>query len=312
MRRAALLSALLHVAVFLIAWFGVPDFFRSPPPEEKPLIVEMLPLAQITNAPPPTPAPPKVAEAPKPPEPKPEPPKPEPPKVAEAPKPEPPKPEPPKPPPPPPLPPPPPQAAAPSPPAPAPTPAPRAEAPLPKPPPPRPAPPKPQQVARATPPAPQPNRQQTFDLDNVLRDLTRRRPQAAEPQPAPQQQQAQTAARSSSNAPHNPLLRLSMTEEDAIRQKIYQNWNVDIGAKGIESFVVELRIYTAVDGSVRDVRVESQDWTSDERYRAFVESARRAVFRSSPLPIPADKAAQLTDGNLVLRFSAKDMLGIRG
>ncbi|HYG87309.1 MAG TPA: hypothetical protein VD978_13710, partial [Azospirillum sp.] len=71
------------------------NLFNRDLPEDKPLIVEVLPLSSITNAPPPKPEPPKVVEAPKPPEPKPEPPKPEPPKP-EPPKPQPPKPEPPK------------------------------------------------------------------------------------------------------------------------------------------------------------------------------------------------------------------------
>ena len=76
MRKYAAISALFHVMVFAIAWFGVPNLFRRDLPEDKPLIVEVLPLSSITNAPPPKPEPPKVVEAPKPPEPKPEPPKP--------------------------------------------------------------------------------------------------------------------------------------------------------------------------------------------------------------------------------------------
>lgn len=301
MRKAAIISALMHVAVMVIAWFGLPNLFNPTPPEDKPLIVEVLPIAAITNAPPPKPEPPKVAEV------KPEPPKPEPPK------PEPPKPEPPKPPEPKPTPPPPPPPAppppAPAPPAP-PAPAPKAEAPLPLPPKPRPEPPKPVQQAQQQ-QAPKQQKQQ-FNLDEMLRDLTKRKPQpAAAPQPAPQQT-AQVAPRAASNAPHNPLIPLSMSEEDAIRQKIYQNWNVDLGAKGIETFIVDLRLFVGADGIVRDVSVENQNWNSDGAYRAFVESARRAVLKSSPLPIPADKAGQLTNGNLVLRFSAKDMLGLRG
>ena len=296
MRKAVIYSALLHVTVLLVAWFGVPNLFRAPPPEDRPLIVEVLPLSAITNAPPPKPEPQRVAEAPPEP-PKPEPPKPEPPKP---PPPAPPPPAPPSPAPAPPAPPPPAPAPAPAPPAP------RAEAPPPppQPAPPRPEPPKPQQQAQT----PQ-KRQQQFDLDNVLRDLTRRKPQA---QTAPAKQEAQAPSEASSNAPHNPLLRLSMTEEDAIRQRVSSNWIWDPGAKDVDRFVVELRIFVLPDGTVRDVRVESGGAGSDERFRAFVEATRRAVLKSSPLPIPAEKAGQLIDGNLVLRFSAKEMLGAGG
>jgi hypothetical protein len=44
---------------------------------------------------------------------------------------------------------------------------------------------------------------------------------------------------------------------------------------------------------------------------AFADGARRAILRASPLPIPADKATQMTDGNLILAFSAREMLGAR-
>lgn len=307
MRKYAAISALFHVAIFVIAWFGVPDLFRRELPEDRPLIVEVLPISSITNAPPPKPEPPRVVEAPKPPpEPTPEPPKPEPPKVVETPKP----PEPKAPPPPPPPPPP---AAAPPPPAPAPVE--RAEAPLPQPPKPRPEPPKP--VKQAAPPAEQPQKQQkqqAFDLNNMLRDLTRQKPQPqqATPQPAPPQQQAQSAPRAASNAPHNPNIPLSMTEEDAIRQRIVQNWNLDIGAKGIETFFVELQLIVAPDGTVQDARVVRTQGDPADALRAFAEGARRAALRSSPLPLPPTKASQMTGGNLYLTFSARDMLGSVG
>jgi hypothetical protein len=291
------------VVVFTIAWFGVPDLFRRDLPEDKPLIVEVLPLSSITNAPPPKPEPPKVVEAPKPPEPKPEPPKPEPPKVVETPKPPPPKPEPP-PPPPPPAPPPP----APPPPAPAP----RAEAPLPPPPKVRPEPPKPPAKQQAEQQQPK-QKQQAFDLNNMLKDLTRAKPQpqTTPPQPSPQQQ-AQAAPRAASNAPHNPNIPLSMTEEDAIRQRIVQNWNLDIGAKGIETFFVELQLMVSPDGTVQDARIVRTQGEPADALRGFAEGARRAALRASPLPLPPSKAAQMIGGNLYLTFSARDMLGSVG
>jgi hypothetical protein len=311
MRKYAVISVLFHAMVFAIAWFGVPNLFNRDLPEDKPLIVEVLPLSSITNAPPPKPEPPKVVEAPKPPEPKPEPPKPEPPRP-EPPKPEPPKPQPtPPPPPPPPAPAPPPPA--PPPPTPAPAPAPRTEAPLPPPPKARPQPPKPVQQAAKTEQESPRQKQQAFDLNNMLRDLTRAKPQPANapPQPSPQQQ-AQAAPRAASNAPHNPNIPLSMTEEDAIRQRIVQNWNLDIGAKGIETFFVELQLMVSPDGTVQDARIVRTQGEPADALRGFAEGARRAALRASPLPLPPSKAAQMTGGNLYLTFSARDMLGSVG
>jgi outer membrane biosynthesis protein TonB len=301
MSRATTLSILLHVAIFLIAWFGVPNLFRDIRPET-PLIVEMLPIAETTNAPP-----------------KPEPPKPEPPKP-EPPKPEPPKPPEPKPtptppaPPPPPTPPPPPAPTPPAPPPPTPVPpAPPVPTPAPAPPPPQPV-PAPRTEAPPQPPRPRPEppkkQQQDFKLDDLLKDLTKQRPAPSAPvttPPAPTQQ-----ANRASNTAFNPNLPLSMSEQDAIRQKIVSNWNVDLGARGIESFVVELRIWVMQDGTVQDAKIESQARLDDPSYRSFAESAVRAALKSSPLPLPQGKASQITNGNLILIFSARDMLGIRG
>jgi len=302
MRKYAAISVLFHVMVFTIAWFGVPDLFRRDFPEDKPLIIDVLPLSSITNAPPPKPEPPKVVETPKPPEPKPEPPKPEPPK-----------PEPPKPPPPAPTPPPPPPPPAPPPPTPPPpAPAPRAEAPLPPPPKHRPEPPKPVKEAAQSEQQTPKQKQPAFDLNNMLRDLTKAKPQPANPAPPQPQQQAQAAPRAASNAPHNPNIPLSMTEEDAIRQRIVQNWNIDIGAKGVETFLVELQVIVSPDGTVQDARIVRTQGDPPDALRSFAESARRAALKASPLPLPPSKAAQMIGGNLYLTFSARDMLGSVG
>jgi protein TonB len=187
-----------------------------------------------------------------------------------------------------------------------------APAPVPAPPPPAPAPPRPVAQTPPAPPAPAPRQQAPqFSLDNVLRDLTRPRPQppAAAPaaQPAPQQQ----AVARSSNAPNNPLLPLSMTETDAIRQRVSQFWNVDAGARGVETFAVELRVWVLPDGTVQDVRIERTTGEDGPFRQAFAEGARRAVLRASPLPMPQANAAQLANGNLLLAFKASEMLGQR-
>ena len=65
-------------------------------------------------------------------------------------------------------------------------------------------------------------------------------------------------------------------------------------------------------GQVQDVRIERTAGTPPEPLRAFAEGARRATLRSSPLPLPPGRGAQLTGGNLILTFTAKEMLGIRG
>ena len=307
MARGVAASAALHVALFALAVFGIPNLIsRELPVEERPLVFEVLPIAAITNAPPPRPEPPRA-----------EPPRPEPPKAQTPPVPTPAPPTP-TPPPrptpaPPPPPPPPPAPAPPAPPTPIPAPPAPAPAPVPTPTPTPTPPPPPAPAPRpATPPAPPARPAQNFDLDNVLRDLTRPRPTPAQSAPAPAPAPAvQTAARAASNAPNNPLLPLSMTEQDAIRQRISQFWNIDAGARGVESFAVELRVWVGADGSVSDVRIERVSGEDGAFRQAFAEGARRAVLRASPLPMPANNVQQMLGGNLVLAFRASEMLGQR-
>lgn len=302
MRWGMVASGALHALVALCIVFNPFDLFRSKVEvQDAPMIFEVLPIAAITNAPPPRPDPPAPtppkAEAP--PAETPTPPAPTPPRPQPTP--------PPPPPPPPPAPPaPPPPVPAPPPPTPAPAPAPRpeppkAEAPKPAPPPPAPTPPA---------PAPRPQQQQ-FSLDNMLRDLTKPKPQPQQAAQAPAPAPAQAAARAASNAPNNPLLPLSMTEMDAIRQRVSQFWNVDAGARGVETFAVELRVWVLADGTVQDVRIERATGEDNGFRQAFAEGARRAVLRASPLPMPSNGAAQMTNGNLTLAFKASEMLGQR-
>jgi outer membrane biosynthesis protein TonB len=303
MGRPALYSAALHVAVFLFAWLGLPQLFRPEIAPETPLVVEVLPLADRTNV---KPEPPQPRPEPKPEPPKPEPPKPEPPKP-EPPKPEPPKPEPPKPPPPPPPAPPPPAVLPPPP-----QPQPKAE--IPAPPPPKPEPPKPEPPkaqAPPAPPAPKPPPKQAFDLDSVLRDLTRNRPRPAPSEAAKPQQQAAAPARTASNAPYNPALPLSISEQDAIRAHVERFWNPPVGARDAQDLIVEIRVVLDRDGTVRDAQIVDRGrLAQDDFYRAAAESAQRAVLRASPLPVPPDKYE--TFRNLILSFSPREMLGIRG
>ncbi len=307
MQRAALGSGAFHVAVFALAIWGVPTLFDPPPIEDTPLIIEVLPIAEITNAP--------KATAPTPEPPKPEPPKPEPPPPAPTPPP-PPRAE---------APPPPPEPlkveAPPAPPLPPPPeppkvvaalPPPKVEAPVPPKaePPPSPA-PRPQAAKPPPMPTPRPVRKEApkLDIDQVLKDLTKRKPN--EPAPAPQQQAA-VAPRAAANAPSNPNLALSMSDIDMIRQQITSNWNPPIGAKDAQNMIVAVSVAISRDGTVADVRIEDEARAArDDVFRVFAESARRAVLRSSPLRLPPGKEERLSSDRLQIVFNPKELLGMR-
>ena len=70
MTRGATFSFLFHALVVLLAFFGLPLMAKPEPMLEKPILVDIVTIAKVTNLPPPTPKvepkpePPKVVEPP--------------------------------------------------------------------------------------------------------------------------------------------------------------------------------------------------------------------------------------------------------
>jgi hypothetical protein len=308
MRTPLILSSVLHLVIVLIALVGLPYFAQKREPleiTEVPVdVVEVGPMTiarlrepierprpqPVRPAPPkdlPTP-PVKAVEKSEPPPPakEPEPPKPEPPKV-EPPKPEPPKVEPPKP------------DPIPEPPK---TEPPKPEPPKPEPPkpePPKPEPPKPE-PKKPDPPKPEPKR----NLADVLKNLEKPKPKS---DPAPEKP-AQQVAEASPPPIGAAGDRLTVSEKDALRGAIARLWNVDPGARDVQDMQVRLRVW--FDSSMRIIpgRIEFVDGSrplSDPHFRAFTESARRALDRLEVLPLPAEKYA--SERSIVVTFSPRDM-----
>jgi outer membrane biosynthesis protein TonB len=330
MRRGLLLSVAFHVALGVLAAVGLSRIDR-PLPTENAITVDIV-TAENVAAPPAaapqaaaaplperqaaSPTPPAPPAPPRPEPPKPEPPKPEPPKP-EPPKPEPPKPEPPKPPPPPP------------PPEPAPTkvvekePEPKKVPPPPKPPERRKAEPKPEpkkpeppkQVAKAEPkkPAPkkaEPKKEPEGDdfsallksvekLDKRVKAPTARTGRGAGEQPGTlgsQRSGQQTAQISASQL------------VGMISRQVTPCWRIPIGAQGVGGMRAELNIVMGPDGNVRSVvPLDEGRLASDPVFRAFAESAVRAVRACSPLKLPPESFQQWR--NVIFNFDPSMLTG---
>lgn len=321
MRNGIVLSGLLHLALIAVAVWGLPKG-QNPPPEPRVIPIEFIAMvAEERSVPVATPKPPLPPEPPSLPEPAPvetakPPPPPEPPSLPEpapvemalattpepapapTPEPPPPKPEPPK-------------AAAPAP----------ASRPLPVPkvkpkPPPKPAapPPPPPKVEAAAPkpkppPPPKPEKPAAPPAapkkDDFLSRM--RRAVARHPAPAPT-----TLARA--EAPASTLEdrgnRLTMSEEDAVRQHIIGCWNPPVGAP--DALDMEVRIIGRLrrDGVVQTVELVERDKlrVRDEPFfRTFAESALRAFYKCKRLPLPPDKYQAWKTFNI--GFNLKNMLG---
>jgi hypothetical protein len=348
MRTGAFLSGLMHLAIIFLIVVGLPHLFepevysqpipvaivsadalrttaplvQTKPAEKKP---EQPEPAETKPQPPPPPAP-SVTEPEVQPQPQPE-------AVAAAPPPEP-IPSPPQPEPAPPLPPPQivqepepvPEPEPPPEPEPEPEPAPPPE-PEPTPPEPQPEPvqpePEPEQLAMTPPPEPEPPEEPRIvpakkpqapkkpvkqpepelDFASVLKNVEKLKEQQ---QPAPQQQSQQQPQQ---HALADPSQQLSASEIDAIRQQVQSCWIVDVGMRGIENFVAEIRVQVNPDGSVVTAHPNNSLAPSDPNWRIFAESAARAVYKCSPLRVPSSRPYSAWQ-NITLVFSAREMLGL--
>ncbi|MEX2650195.1 MAG: energy transducer TonB [Alphaproteobacteria bacterium] len=287
-RRAAWLSAGLHVVVVLVVYFGVPDLFDREVVVEPSIRVEVYTIAEETAAPPPAPKPEvePEPEAPPPPEPEPEvaavePPPPEPEPEAEPP------------------PPPEPEVVEPEP-EPVPEPEPEPE-------------PQPEVAAAPTPRTkPKPPEKPAEDFSSVLETVALLDKSLEEAPPAPQQQETMLDldALEGALAP-NVASRVTLSEIDAIRRQIEDNWIVPAGAPEAEDLQVEIRIQLAVDGRVLRADIVDQArmvQTGEEFYRSAAESALRAVLKASPLHgLPPEKYDAWRD--ITMTFDPSKMVG---
>ena len=291
MRTPAALSATLHGAALVAVIVQFNFFFKSPPIEPEPIMIEFEAIATKAAAPtvgnpPPQPKDAKIdketTKAPPPksldPPPAPELPKPElaevkpiPPKPVEHPKPEPPKPvddmvalkpkepEPPK---------------------------------IEKPPEPKPEPPKPEvkkvEPPKPAPPKPAPKPTAESVVDDILRNKDPRpNIRTPEQQPKPVQEITRQVA-----AAPNLAAVVTASEVEGVRQKIRPCWNFTAGVRDQNSLVVTLTVQMSQDGT--PVKAELRDtgrYNNDPTFRAAADAAYRAIMnpRCQPWPLSAEK-----------------------
>ena len=332
MRRSFAASALLHLllAALLVA---VGTLGRELPPQDMPISVEIVAdteLAEPSPLPPKAPAaatapkPPQQAATPAPPPPTPKAPvKPEPAKVAEKPPEAAPKAEPPPPPPEPKKPEPTPSKPAPAVEKPKPEPEkpkpepekPKPAAAKPRPPEPtKPAPEKPVEAAKPappklekpkTPPAPV---QAESDFDALLRSVE----QTPKREKAPETREGKGSSAEAGGTGQPGTAKVAQINPSllaaSISRQITPCWNIPVAAQGIGGLRAELNIVMGPDGSIQSVvPTDAARMSRDPVFRAFAESAVRAVRACSPLKLPPE-SYQLWR-NIIFNFDPSRMTG---
>ncbi len=283
MRRGAVISAVLHVVVFLLAYFGLPELFRSEPDLNRPVIIEMVKIDDKTLMK----AIHKAKSRPKPKPRKPPPKQKKPRNVAKAP---------------------PPPEAPPLPEA--------VPIPKPKPKPKLKAKPKPKPKPKAKPrrkrrmakirPRRKPLTPRKDFLASVLKDVTPEKPKQSNPIQPPKKAEKKPAP----PLPPTVAQRMTISELDAIRSQIEQCWNIPAGARNAQDLVVDISVVMNPDGTVRQATIVQRSRMSrDSFYRAAAESALRAVLNPdcSPLRLPPQKYNQWK--TFTLSFNPREAFG---
>ncbi len=101
---------------------------------------------------------------------------------------------------------------------------------------------------------------------------------------------------------------LTISDIDALRQKIAKCWVVPAGAENARDMVVDIDMKIAKDGRVIKANiVDKGRMKKDGLFRIAAENAQRAVLDPdcNPLPLPLSKYEQWKD--LTMSFNPKDM-----
>ena len=279
MREHIVISVTAHVALLVVAYFGLPSLFDRAPPVDIPIPVEVVTIASETRVPV------TRVERPLEPESEPEPQAqtlPEPPEERPAE----------------------PEVAALDPDAEPLEPAPKPKAVKPE------AKPKvaPRPLAKPKPPA------RIFDAERIaaLLDKSRkeempqaspekeRKPREIEEDQEPQKRVSRMASRS-----------ISVSEIDFIKRQYYGCWSIPAGAKDAHEMVVTIRIFLNPDGSLQGVpqviEAARMNRAGEEFFRTLAESALRAVHKCNPLRLPSDDYEKWQE--IELTFNPREMLG---
>lgn len=304
MRTSVLYSSALHVVVIAAGYYVMPALSRPPPLVETPIVVEIVQVADETNAPVEKKVAKKKPQAKPPPPPKVKPPPPKakapPPPKAEAP--------------------PPPEVAA-LPPEPLPKPKvkpkPKPEA-KPKPKPKPVAKPKPKPPHRLAKVKPKRKPKPPDPFASVLKTVEELK---AAPKTALKKDEKKEKKKESfetmmakalvRNAPRqNPLMPVTISEIDLLRRQIGRCWNLPAGAKDAEDLIIEIRVAMNSDGTVNSARVVDQvRMTADPFFRSAAESALRAVLNKRCQPFKLSPEKYDLWKHMILSFNPKEMFG---
>ncbi|MCC7304649.1 MAG: energy transducer TonB, partial [Alphaproteobacteria bacterium] len=161
----------------------------------------------------------------------------------------------------------------------------------------KPAPPKPQAKA-------EPKKEPEKDFQSLLKNLA---PDAKEKTLETPDAVETASGEQAQMVPLGP--RVTMSEMDAVKQRLSACWIYNIGGKNAEDIVVSVRVVFNPDTTVQQATIMDQtQYTLNPQYRAAADAAVRALRnpKCSPLPLPREKYNQWQ--TTVINFDPREML----
>ncbi|MBV9250120.1 MAG: hypothetical protein JO227_12855 [Acetobacteraceae bacterium] len=175
--------------------------------------------------------------------------------------------------------------------------------PLPLPPPPAPPPPNPASTTSQPNPTknPVPNSRELENTLEKLRQIARQK----EPPRARYNPHGGGAPNGSSNPLGNDTAVLTADQRGTIGDHVRECWTYDPGALGVDKMRVMLQVTTDSAGIARDAEIAGADQSrmGDPVFRAFAERARRAVLDQHCANLPLPKRMLGKNNVLTFRFS---------
>jgi outer membrane biosynthesis protein TonB len=137
------------------------------------------------------------------------------------------------------------------------------------------------------------------------------KPQKKKPKPKPKSsfQERITKALGAEQRNFDQSRVISISEIDHVRQQITKCWSPPAGAKDARNMIIEITVLMNLDGTVQNARINNKGLQTDTFLRAMAESALRAVLNRhcQPFKLPRDKFDRWKTMKLV--FNPKEMLG---
>ncbi len=120
------------------------------------------------------------------------------------------------------------------------------------------------------PPALAPEPEPEPEFNDLLASVADMLPDPAEVEPPPERDRSEGFTKSNQIA-------------SLIKSRVETNWSVPAGVRDAGDLIVTIRITLRRDGSVKSAEILDENYSEDSNFRTMAESARRAVFKASPI-----------------------------